>query len=57
MTLYDLLPALNLLLLPAMGLLIKISGQLATLEAVRHAHDQRITRLENSTFFAERHSP
>jgi len=46
MTVADLLPWLNLLLLPALGLLSRISGQLATLEAVQREHERRLNSIE-----------
>jgi len=42
----DLLPWLQLLLLPACGLLIKIEGRLSRLEASRVDDRERIGRLE-----------
>ncbi|MFN3812165.1 MAG: hypothetical protein ACK4S6_16290 [Roseateles asaccharophilus] len=37
---------LNLLLVPTVGLLWKVSAQLATLTAVQEQHERRITNLE-----------
>ncbi len=37
---------LNLLLVPTVGLLWKVSGQLATLTAVQEQHERRISTLE-----------
>jgi hypothetical protein len=37
---------LNLLLLPGVGLLLRITGQLATLTAVQEQHAARILNLE-----------
>jgi len=46
MTLTDFLPWLNLLMLPALSLLVKISGQLATLEADYRALNARVTKID-----------
>lgn len=42
----ELLPWLNLLLMPALGMLWRISTQLATLQAVQGEHSRRLDRLE-----------
>lgn len=44
----EVLPWLNLLLLPAMGLLVRVSSQLATLTAVQAEHQRRLDRLESN---------
>jgi hypothetical protein len=46
MTVTEILPWVNLLLVPAVVLLGKITNQLATLTAVQREHDRRLTRLE-----------
>ena len=46
MTITELLPWLNVLLLPATGLLLRVSGQLATLEAIQREHARRLDNLE-----------
>lgn len=46
-TITDLLPWLNLLLLPAMGLLRSIDSRLARLEAIQETHGERLDRLES----------
>lgn len=43
-----LVPVLQLLLVPVVGLLWRISHQLATLAATTAAHDQRLDRLERA---------
>lgn len=42
----DLLPWLNLLLLPCVGLLMQISSRLARLESTQHHHAARLQRLD-----------
>ena len=42
MTLLDLLPWANTLLLPAVGLLWRIDMRLARLEAIQHEHERRL---------------
>lgn len=42
----ELLQLVNLLLVPMVGLLWRISNQLAAMEATQTAHAQRITNLE-----------
>ena len=42
----DLLPWLNLLLVPTFGLVWKISHALATLEAVQREHERRLDFIE-----------
>lgn len=44
----DWLPLLNLLLVPAVGLLIRIESQLASLAAVQREHSRRLDRLESA---------
>lgn len=44
----DLLPLLNLLLLPVVGLLMRISGQLSGLAATTADHHHRLVRLETA---------
>lgn len=44
----NILEWLNLLLLPACGLLMRVSGQLATLEAIQREHARRLDTLERS---------
>jgi hypothetical protein len=44
----DLVALLNLLLVPAVGLLWRISTQLATVTAQINAHDKRIEALERA---------
>lgn len=46
MTVTELLPWLNLTMVPAVGLLLKISHQLATLTAVQREHERRLTAIE-----------
>lgn len=43
----DVLPWLNLLLLPCAGLLARISAQLAALEATQKEHARRLDRFES----------
>ncbi len=42
----ELLPWLNLLLLPALGLLLSINTRLARLESVQRHHGARLERLD-----------
>ena len=42
----ELLPWLNLLLLPAVGLLMSINGRLARLEATQEHHGNRLQKLD-----------
>jgi len=42
----DVLQLLNLLLVPTVGLLWRVSGQLAHVAAVQGQHEQRIQNLE-----------
>lgn len=51
----DLLPWLNLLMVPAVGMLTKISAQLARLEAVQSEHARRLDRIDSD--LAELRSP
>jgi hypothetical protein len=44
----EVLPWLNLLLLPAVGLLMRVSAQLATLAARQEDHARRLDRLESN---------
>jgi hypothetical protein len=46
MTVAELLPWLNLLLVPAMGLLLSINTRLATLEAIQRNHAARLQKLD-----------
>lgn len=48
MTVADLAPWLNLLLVPTVALLGRITNQLAALTATQAAHDQRLTILERT---------
>lgn len=57
MTVADLLPWLNLLMLPALGLLSRISGQLATLEAVQREHERRLNALDAQRLNTFHHPP
>lgn len=43
---HDLLPWLNLLLLPAIGLLMSINGRLARLETTQGHHANRLQKLD-----------
>lgn len=43
----DVLQLINLLLVPVVGLLWKISTQLAAMESTMLAHDARLSNLEN----------
>jgi len=47
-TFLDMLPWLNLLLLPACGLLVTITKQLATLTAIQGEHGRRLDNLERA---------
>lgn len=49
MTVADLLPWLNLLLVPAVGLLMSINTRLATLEAIQRNHAARLAKLDGIT--------
>jgi hypothetical protein len=42
----DLLPWLNLLLIPAIGLLMSINGRLATIEEKQRSHAARLKKLD-----------
>ena len=42
----DLLQMLNLLLVPTVGLLWRVSGQLATVAAIQTQHETRLQNLE-----------
>lgn len=46
MTITDLLPWLNLLLVPAVGLLMQINTRLARLEAITEHHGARLEQLD-----------
>ena len=46
MTINDLLPWLNLLLIPCVGLLGSINSRLATLEATQQHHARRLQKLD-----------
>ena len=46
MNVADLLPWLNLLLVPAIGLLLSINSRLARLETTQQHHSRRLQRLD-----------
>ena len=48
MTIAEVLPWVNLLLVPAIGMLMRIQTALATIQAVQDEHKRRLDRLEKA---------